>query len=104
MNSLGSREDIFLDQLFSFTVLENIMEGTLANLSIILHDDEEIEFTQSFEVLIGSPIVFVNQTFEEEEEINWFTDQFNDDAVYGLWEWGIPNGTETNGIITSISF
>ena len=70
MNSLGSREDISLDQLFSFTVSENIMEGTLANLSIILHDDEEIEFTQSFEVLIGSPIVFVNQTFEEEEEIN----------------------------------
>ena len=99
LNSLGSREDIFLDQLFSFTVSENIMGGTLANISIILHDDEEIEFTQSFEILIGSPIAFVNQTFEEEEEINWFTDQFNDDAVYGLWEWGIPNGTETNGVI-----
>jgi len=98
LNSLDSREDIFLDQLFSFSVSENVIEGTLANLSIILQDDEGIEFSQQFDVLIGTPLAFVYQSFEDEEEIDWFTGQNNDDAVSGNWEWGIPNGTELNGI------
>ena len=98
LNTLESRQEIFLDQLFSFTVSENVMAGTFANLLIILQDDEGIEYTQNFELLIGSPLTIINQEFEEEDEINWYNGQFNDDATSGIWEWGIPNGTEINGI------
>lgn len=98
LNSLNSRDEIHLDQLFSFTVSENVIEGTLANLSLNLHDDEGIEFKQSFDILIGVPQVIDSEEFEEDENMNWFVGQFNDDAVSGIWEMGIPNGTELNGV------
>lgn len=98
LNSLNSRDEIHLDQLFSFIVSENVIEGTLANLSLILHDDEEIEFKQSFDILIGVPQVIDSEEFEDDENMNWFVGQFNDDAVSGIWEMGIPNGTELNGV------
>jgi carboxypeptidase T len=98
LNSLNSRDEINLDQLFIFTVSENVIEGSLANLSLILHDDEGIEFKQSFDILIGVPQVLDSEEFENNENMDWFAGQLNDDATAGLWEMGVPNGTELNGV------
>ena len=97
LNSLNSRQDIILDQIFNFSVNPNAADGALGNINLVIQDDEQIEYHYSLNILIGTPISVVNQSFEQEEQIDWYVG--DDDAIAGNWEWGEPNGTELNGVI-----
>jgi hypothetical protein len=97
LNQLASREEIILTDLFNFSINPNVISGTLGSISFILQDDEGIEYVEDIDILVGIPINIINQTFEDDDEMNWYVG--DDDATSGNWEYGEPNGTELNGVV-----
>jgi len=74
LGSLLGREDIISEPL-SFTIAENALSGHSANLTIRIWDDVNYMFVESFEILIGEPMMVYFDDAENGMD-NWNTNSW----------------------------
>ena len=102
LSNFESGESINFGAL-NFSVSNSAISGTIEEILINIYDENGATTTNSVNLLIGDPEVFVEQDFESND--NWIVGSPSDDATAGIWERAVPNPTyDDNGVIIQPDF
>ena len=103
IGDLESGENIDLGNITYFEVSQSTPEGTVEEIIVNVYDGYNVISNNSISILIGEPVVIVNQEFEAQS--SWTVGSVDDDATAGIWERAIPNPTyDDNGEIIQPDF
>ena len=87
----------------NFSISNSAISGTVEQISINIYDENGASTTNSINLLIGDPEVFVEQDFESNDD--WIVGSTSDNATAGIWERAVPNPTyDDNGVIIQPDF
>ena len=92
ISEIDGRSEIEFGEFGSFTVGQNIDNGTVALINIEITNDDEVCRDAILEILIGEPEIIVNEDFESNSD--WTIEST---SSAGFWERGIPNATFYEG-------
>ena len=95
IDGVNARTSLELDNVLEFQISPTATLGSLETITINVSDSDDIVSSHSIEILLGEPIVLVNEDFESNS--NWIAGIESDDATAGIWERAIPNATSYEG-------
>ena len=94
-NGMDARSSIDLEDIAYFEVLPGAPEGTIESISISVRDEDGYESITEIQFILGETTVLFYDNFNTNQ--GWIAGGFGDNATSGIWERGIPNGTELYG-------
>ncbi len=95
LEGLNARSGYDLGDFVYFQVSPSAPNGTLETITISVNDNDDYIYQQEYEILIGETTQLISDGFEVES--GWVVGAPGDNAVTGIWERGIPNGTQLEG-------